>query len=45
MAKPITEVKSYDYIAAMLTKVVEARHNDTPLLALEMTAQELPPSS
>ena len=40
VAKPITEVKSYDYIAAMLTKVVEARHND-----MTIPTEELKPSS
>ena len=45
VAQPITEVKSYDYIAAMLTKVVEACHKDMSMSALEMTAHELQPSS
>ena len=45
VVKPFTQAKRYDYIAAVLTNVVEALHNDMSTSTLKMAIKELQPSS
>lgn len=45
VVKPFTQAKHYDYIAEVLTIVVEAHHNDMSTSTLKMAIKELQPSS